>query len=103
MASMTVISGVDPFDRSSSKIRKFYKYTGPSTYVAGGDSVAADDVGMTSIEQIIPVGAAFSGSATRILAWDYTNQKIAWYVPNTGSEASGDLSAYSCNVEVIGH
>jgi hypothetical protein len=29
-----------------------------------------------------------------VLAYNYTNQKLMWFVPNTGAEASGDLSGY---------
>lgn len=80
---------------------QFYVYTGPASYVAGGDSFTGDDVGLGNIDAILG-GVAWNGSAVRLLVFDKTNSKIAWYVPNTGAEASGDLSAYTALIVVLG-
>lgn len=81
---------------------KLVRYTGPSAYVAGGDPLAASDLGWNTIDALVPCGVAWNGSAVRLVAWDATNQKLVWYVPNTGSEATGDLSAYSVVLAVFG-
>ncbi len=52
---------------------------------------------------VIIDGVAWNGSAVRLIAFDEANSKLVWYVPNTGSEATGDLSAYTAQIEVIGH
>jgi hypothetical protein len=89
-------------DKSSHYQRRIFQYTGPASYVAGGDALPPESVGLGTIVAVLgPV--AWNGSASRILAWDPTNKKIVWYVPNTGSEATGDLSAYKANLEVIGY
>ena len=88
-------------DKSSHYTRRVFQYTGPAAYVAGGDSLPPESIGLGRIDVML-CGTAFNGSAIRLLAYDYTNKKVVWYVPNTGSEASGDLSAYTCRMEVIG-
>lgn len=80
---------------------QFYVYTGPAAYVAGGDSFTGDDVGLGNIDAIVG-GVAWNGSAVRLLVFDKTNGKVAWYVPNTGAEASGDLSGYTALIVVLG-
>lgn len=80
----------------------FVVYTGPSAYVAGGDAFAPADVGLGNIDAVIPCGVAFNGSATRLVTWDRTNETLVWYVPDTGAEAAGDLSAYTLTLLVLG-
>lgn len=92
-------------DKSDLKNRRQVRYTGPANYVAGGDPFLPSDV---KLGQIHVVGAggvmAWSGSAVRLVVWDPTNQKLVWYVPNTGSEVAGgqDLSGFSVDLEIIG-
>lgn len=88
-------------DGSNTKRRIQVRYTGPSSYVAGGDSFVPADVKLGQIH-VVDGFLAWNGSAVRLVTWDPTNQKMVWYVPNTGAEASGDLSAYKADIEVIG-
>jgi hypothetical protein len=90
------------YDVLSTHKAQFYVYNGPASYVAGGDPLSADDVGLGNIDAILGVGVAWNGSAVRLLVWDKANQKMLWYVPNTGSEATGDLSAYAATIVVLG-
>jgi hypothetical protein len=107
MSSMTVPSQLpDTHDRSANKIIRYLLYTGPASYATGGDPVLPDDVGMTNVEAVIPVGMPWDGSGTvRILVWDYVNDKLVWFVPNTGAQvaAAVSLSGFTCIVMVIGH
>ena len=80
---------------------QFYVYSGPAAYVAGGDPFTADNVGLGNIDAILGL-IAWNGTATRLLVYDKTNGKMVWYVPDTGAEASGDLSAYSATIVVLG-
>jgi len=80
---------------------QFYVYTGPAAYVAGGDSFTGDNVGLGNIDAILGQ-VAWSGTATRLLVFDKTNSKIVWYVPDTGAEATGDLSAFTATIVVLG-
>jgi hypothetical protein len=90
-----------PRDVASTHKLIFVTYNGPAAYVAGGDSLAPSDVGLSNID-FIDVGQAWSGTAVRVVAYDYTNQKLVWYVPNTGSEATGDLSTYTTRLLIFG-
>lgn len=102
MPTLSIANVKQSRDVMSTHKVQFLDYTGPSSYVAGGDSFLPSDVGWGNIE-FIDLGQAFNGSnAVRNLAWDRTNQKIVWYVPNTGAEASGDLSSFSTRIMVVG-
>jgi hypothetical protein len=90
-----------PRDVASTHKLQFVVYTGPATYVAGGDSLLPADVGFSNIDYV-EAGLAWNGTAVRLVVYDYTNQKLIWYVPNTGSEASGDLSAFTLRIVIFG-
>lgn len=100
-SGLTVI-GNGMHDKSHHYQRRILKYTGPSTYVAGGDLVNPESIGLSKILVVAGLVAS-SGSAVRLLSWDAANKKIQWWVPNTGSEASGDLSTYTAYLEFIGN
>ena len=81
-------------DRWNDRLVQEVRYTGPASYVAGGDPIAGSDLaGGGEIYGVY--GTISSGSAVRIPFWDYANQKLQFFVPNTGAEASGDLSTFS--------
>jgi hypothetical protein len=80
---------------------QFYVYSGPAAYVAGGDPFTGDDVGLGNIDAILGQ-VAWNGTATMLLVFNKTSGKIVWYVPDTGAEATGDLSAYSATIVVLG-
>lgn len=84
-----------PFrDRMNDRLVREVRYAGPAAYVAGGDPISGPtDLGSGEIFGVY--GVISSGSAVRIAFWDYTNQKLQFFVPNTGAEASGDLSTFS--------
>lgn len=88
-------------DRWNDRMVRQVRYTGPAAYVAGGDPVnATTELGMAEVYAV--EGTIGSGTAVRVPFFDYVNQKIQWFVPNTGSEASGDLSAYSGTLTFYG-
>lgn len=85
-----------PRDNVSTHKIQFVRYTGPASYVTGGDSFAPADVGFGNIDAIVPACEPWNGSAVRVLAWDKDNAKLVWYVPDTGAEVANatDLSAF---------
>ena len=91
-------------DQAGIRLRKVFQYAGPASYATGGDSLTAAELGLGKIEAVNCVGAAWNGSAARILVYDYANSKMVWYVPNTGAEvgAATDLSLYTVRLEVLG-
>jgi hypothetical protein len=78
------------------------QYAGPASYVSGGDGFAPSDLGMSTFDHVA-LGVAWNGTASRLLVYDKTNQKVIWVVPDTGAEATGDLSAYVADFLVLGH
>jgi hypothetical protein len=83
-----------PFrDKFQDRLVREVQYAGPAAYVAGGDPIAGSDLGCGEIFGVY--GILSSGSAVRIPWWDYTNQKLVLFVPNTGAEAAGDLSTFT--------
>lgn len=90
-------------DNAGVRRRRVVIYTGPASYATGGDAFTASDVSLGQLE-FAPNAIAHSGTATRLLAYDYTNAKYLWYVPNTGAEvaATTDLSAFTVRLEVAG-
>lgn len=80
------------------------QYTGPASYVAGGDPFVASDIGLGTIEFLIFENAINATPANRLLTYDHANELVVWVVPNTGSEvgAAVDLSGFSARFEAIG-
>lgn len=104
MATLSRTAFKAPLDNLSTHKMAFLTYTGPAAYVALGESFTPADIGWGSFDAVEVCGVAYNGStAVRLVTYDATAQKLVWYVPNTGSEASGDLSAYSVRLIVYGH
>lgn len=81
-------------DRLNDRMVREVLYIGPAAYPAGGDVVSApNDLGMAEVYGVY--GTISNGSAVLVARWDYTNQKLQFFVPNTGAEAAGNVSAYS--------
>lgn len=93
-------------DNLSTHKVKFTVMTGPASYVTGGDAFNANTVfGWNSIDALLFCGVAWDGAdAVRLLAWDRTNQKLLWFVPNTDAEVANgtDLSAFTVAVMAVG-
>jgi hypothetical protein len=102
MPTLSVTGIRQPRENLSTHKVQFVTVTGPASYSAGGDSFAPSDFGWSTFDHV-SCELAWSGTAARLVVYDYTNSKLVWYVPNTGSEASGDLSTYSLRVMVVGH
>lgn len=88
-------------DRLNDRMVRQVRYTGPAAYAAGGDPLnPSTELGMAEV--FAAVGNISNGSAVLINTFHYTTQKLAWFVPNTGAEASGDLSAYVGTITFFG-
>lgn len=83
-------------DRLNDRLVREVQYTGPASYATGGESVnASADLGMAEVFGVY--GVIGDGSAVRIPFFNYTTQKIQWFIPNTGAEVANavDLSTFS--------
>ena len=92
-------------DLSSTKRRTQGIYTGPASYVAGGDPFVAADVKLGQLHLLVFGGNAVNAAlAQRILAVNYTTGVIIWVVPDTGVEVAGavDLSGFTVRFEAVG-
>lgn len=90
-------------DRLNDRLVRQVRYTGPASYATGGDPVnASTELGMGEVYFV--AGVISNGSAIRIPYFDYTNQKLVMYVPNTGAEvaAAQDLSGFSGTLTFMG-
>jgi hypothetical protein len=83
--------------------RILFNYSGPASYVTGGDPLAASDIRLGVIEDI-PEQIATNGTNITCFVYVNSTSKLQAFVPNTGVEvASGvNLSAYTMRVEAIG-
>ena len=85
-------------DRLNDRMVREVRYTGPASYVTGGDPVnAANELGMAEVYGVYGVLSSGSGGAPRTVVLDYVNQKLLIFVPNTGAEVANavDLSTFS--------
>lgn len=93
-------------DRLNDRMVRQVRYTGPAAYVAGGDPVNAPaELGMAEVYAVHgEIGNVGGAASTAILVahFDYTNQKLQWFVPNTGAQATGDLSGFSGTLTFYG-
>lgn len=83
-------------DRWNDRLVRQVRYTGPASYLTGGDPVnAPTELGMAEVYQA--EGNLSNGTLTLILHFSYTTQKMRFYVPNTGAEVANatDLSGYA--------
>ena len=91
-------------DSSGARIRKTARYVGPSSYATGGESFLPADLGMTRLDVLL-FGVAWDGAAAiRVIVWDRTNNRVLWFVPDTGVQvaATTNLSGFATFFEAIG-
>lgn len=90
-------------DNAGTRNRRVVGYTGPASYVTGGDPLAATDVALGTIEHISDF-AISNGTDFRIVSYNYTTGKLFMIVPSTNVQVANgvDLSAYTGRFEVIG-
>lgn len=92
-------------DESSTKRRMSGIYTGPASYVTGGDPLLPGDVKLGQIDILDFVTAADNPFTTAYnLVYDYVNQKVIWLVQTTGLQVANatNLSTLSARFEAIG-
>lgn len=91
------------FDVAGVRRRNVGEYTGPASYATGGDSFTPADVNLGEIEHA-SFEVATDGTNVWLLVYDYTNEKVMWFVPSTDAEVAAvqDMSGVTARFEVIG-
>ena len=101
---MTFDSTVAPFDKSATLLRQIVTYTGPASYVTGGDPI---DAGVIRGGRVLALGAciAFDGTDAYGVWLDLANQTLVWVVLSTGVEVANgvDLSGFTLTTEFVGN
>lgn len=97
----------DFIDRSGTYSRRIGLYTGPASYVQGGDSFPPESVNLKSIEHAdfsIAWVPGTPGTAPYSVVYDRTNKKVVWFVTTTGAEVAGatNLSTFVADFEIVG-
>lgn len=86
-----------PFrDKLMDRLVREVQYAGPASYVTGGDPISGlDNLGAGEIFGVY--GNISDGTSVRTAWWDYTNQKLMFFVPNTNVEVANavDLSTFN--------
>jgi hypothetical protein len=82
-------------DRWNDRVVREVRAAGPVSYTTGGDPVQASELGLGDVFGVY--GVLTNGSAVVIASFDYTNQKVLFFVPNTGAQVANavDLSAFT--------
>lgn len=93
------------FDGSNSFQRRVERWTGPTSYVTGGEIVTPSVFGLGTLLAFLPAPALnAAGTAIRTAVWNPVTNRLMWFVTNTGVEVANgtDLSTFTFQYEVIG-
>ena len=103
MATLDLTAPAVPkFDKTYDREIRYVTYTGPASYVTGGDALAPADVGFGRIDQVMGAWAS-NGSVLLPLLYDYTNSKMKWFAAALTEQAgAANLSTYTVRLMIIG-
>lgn len=90
--------------KDSDRQRRVLVASGPASYVSGGESLPAADLGLGRVDLVLGgLARASAGATVRLVAYDYTTNALQWY-DLAGNEIAGgvDLSDYSVRLEIAG-
>ena len=100
----TLATPVRTEDSAGIRDRRIYQYTGPASYVTGGDSLVPADVKLSVIELVSFENPVSSTPACRHVTYDHANENVIWFDQANAEIANGvDLSSFSARAEFIGY
>ena len=77
-------------------------YTGPASYVTGGDSFLPGEVKLGQLH-FLAIEHPTNGTVVLLTRYDYTNSLVKWFALDGTEVANGtNLSTYSCRFEAVG-
>lgn len=102
-------------DNAGIRARRVVTITGPTSYTntaaqaTSGEPLLDGDFKLAAIEAFPAGGLIFcdftgGAAAVRIATYDYVNDRLRFFIPNTGAEVANavNLSAFTCRLEVLG-
>ena len=92
------------FDNTNAHLLRVARWSGPASYVAGGEDVSPSVFGVGKVIALV-AAVITDGATVRIGAWNIATGKLQWIVPNTNAEVAGavNLSTFSGAVVVFGN
>lgn len=97
--------GIKYRDKSATYERRLFRWTGPASYVTGGEVITpltTFGLGTVPIVHTNPARAN-GGTAIRHVRWDRTNKKMQWFDAAGNEIANGiDLSTFAFYGEALG-
>ncbi len=99
--SLTVARGRDV---SGVRRRSVGKYTGPSSYVTGGEAFTPGSVGMGVLE-FVDFELATNATDWYGIMYNHSTGKAMWVVLSSGNQVANavDLSAFNARFEAVGY
>lgn len=95
-------SAIPRHDRSADRQRKTFKFTGPASYVTGGDPVLGSETGI-SVVHVWLGNVVSNGTVILLTFYDAAAKKLKYFDLAGAEVANGtNLSTYSGYAEVIG-
>lgn len=89
-------------DTAGVRDRRIGQYTGPVLYAAGGDAIAAGDVGLGTIEFFDIEPLVNSTPVCLIAKYNYSTGKLVIFDMAGAESGAVDLSGYTARFEVVG-
>jgi hypothetical protein len=92
------------FDNTHAHLMRVARWTGPASYVTGGEDVSPAVFGLGKIIAITGIHIT-DGVTFRAGVWNVATQRLQWMVPNTNVEVAGgvNLSTFTGSIVVYGN
>ena len=97
--------GIKYRDKTATYERRLFKWTGPASYVTGGEAITPlSTFGLGTVPIVhCDAARAVGGTAIRHVRWDSTNKKMQWFDAAGNEIANGvDLSTFVFYGEALG-
>jgi len=92
-------------DNAGIRRRNIGIYTGPASYVTGGDPCTVAQLGLDKLEIFLTEHGVDDTPEQYILVYNRTTSKIMWFLCDDGDEVDNatDLSGIDVRFEAVGH
>ena len=90
------------FDSSAGFSRRVARWTGPTSYVTGGEVIGPEAFGLGKVITLL-ITPARSATGLAFPVYDYATGRLLWYDIAGAQIANGvNLSTFQAGIEVIG-